>query len=55
MKGSMSRQEIFERFLSRLPLHRRLIVHAWSLWYDLVDWVLDKVYGAPHEAHRRKN
>lgn len=47
-------RESFRRIVRRWLWSRRIRYHAWGVWYGLVDWVLDRIYGAPHEA-RRKN
>lgn len=48
----MNAQDSFRRIVRRWPWYRRLGWHFWGAWYGLVDWVKDRIYGAPWEAKR---
>lgn len=44
-------RESVSRIVRRWPWYRRLGFMAWGVRYSVVDWVKDRWYGAPWEAH----
>jgi len=48
----MNLEDSYNRILARMPWYRRWRMRLWGTWYGLIDWVRDRIYGAPHEAKR---